>query len=100
MIDARVEEAVRQHRQKMDWLHTEVSGEGGASAGGAEGKMGFTLPHGTPPPQAFSGNLLEVDFPLRDRNMWEGPGNGTKSKGSSVAEGKPEGPPPKEGTPV
>ncbi|KAG5274882.1 hypothetical protein AALO_G00141190 [Alosa alosa] len=92
MIDARVEEAIRQHRQKMDWLHTEATGEGDGTVGAAVdlGKMGFTLPHGTPPPQAFSGNILELLSPFRDRKMGEGTGNGTKS----------EAPPPKDGTPV
>lgn len=90
MIDARVDEAVRQHQQKMDWLHTEaVSGEGAAADGGL-GKMGFTLPHGTPPPQAFSGNILELLSPNRDSKMGVGVRNGTKS----------EAPPPKDGTPV
>ncbi|XP_056130090.1 ATPase family AAA domain containing 3 [Lampris incognitus] len=52
MIDARVDDAVKQHLQKMDWLH----GEGGeeaeakassspqAGAAGSGGKMGFNLP--------------------------------------------------------
>ncbi|XP_076124512.1 ATPase family AAA domain containing 3 [Alosa pseudoharengus] len=92
MIDARVEEAIRQHRQKMDWLHTEATGEGDGTVGAAVdlGKMGFTLPHGTPPPQAFSGNILELLSPFRDRKIGEGTGKGTKS----------EAPPPKDGTPV
>ena len=101
MIDARVDEAVKQHRQKMNWLHAEaVSGEGGPGAGGAAaegglGKIGFT-----PPPQAFSENILEVESPSRDSEMGDELGNGTKSEGSSLAEGKPKAPPPKEGTPV
>ncbi|XP_063071980.1 ATPase family AAA domain-containing protein 3-like [Engraulis encrasicolus] len=92
MIDARVDEAVRQHRQKMDWLHTEASGEGvdgSAVPGGVDpGKIGFTLPHGAPPPppQAFSGSLLKAYPPFRNlsRSLW----TGTKSKA----------PPPTEGT--
>uniref|UniRef100_A0A667YVW1 ATPase family AAA domain containing 3A n=1 Tax=Myripristis murdjan TaxID=586833 RepID=A0A667YVW1_9TELE len=52
MIDARVDDAVKQHLQKMDWLH----GEGGeeaeakstaaplAGGTGSGGKMGFNLP--------------------------------------------------------
>ncbi|KAM4612932.1 ATPase family AAA domain containing 3 [Polymixia lowei] len=58
MIDARVDDAVKQHLQKMDWLH----GDGGEEAGGksaplqagtagAKGKMGFDLPL-TEAPQA------------------------------------------------
>ncbi|XP_062401434.1 ATPase family AAA domain containing 3 [Sardina pilchardus] len=93
MIDARVEEAIKQHRQKMDWLHTEATGGAGEGAVGAAmdpGKMGFTLPHGTPPPQAFSGNILELLSPSRDSKAGAGTGNGTKS----------EAPPPRDGTPV
>ncbi|KAJ0023192.1 hypothetical protein NQD34_003091 [Periophthalmus magnuspinnatus] len=48
MIDARVDDAVKQHRQKMDWLYAEEEAktltppkpEGSASGG----KMGFALP--------------------------------------------------------
>lgn len=90
MIDARVAEAVRQHQQKMDWLHTEAAAGEGATGAAADGKMGFTLPHGTPPPQAFSGNILELLSPYRDSKMGAGVKNGTKS----------EAPPPKDGTPV
>ncbi|XP_018588539.1 ATPase family AAA domain containing 3 [Scleropages formosus] len=53
MIDARVDDAIRQHRQKMDWLHREGL-ESGAKVGvtlppeeaiGSGGKkMGFVLP--------------------------------------------------------
>ncbi|XP_037346095.2 ATPase family AAA domain containing 3 [Pungitius pungitius] len=50
MIDARVGDAVKQHLQKMDWLHGDEEPQAktltlppaGATAGG--GKMGFTLP--------------------------------------------------------
>lgn len=48
MIDARVDDAVKQHVQKMDWLRgdeevqTLTPPPAGATAGG--GKMGFTLP--------------------------------------------------------
>ncbi|XP_068171375.1 ATPase family AAA domain containing 3 [Antennarius striatus] len=48
MIDARVDEAVKQHLQKMDWLHGEEEAQSltpppaGAAASG--GKGGFTLP--------------------------------------------------------
>uniref|UniRef100_A0A7N8XKL3 ATPase family AAA domain containing 3A n=1 Tax=Mastacembelus armatus TaxID=205130 RepID=A0A7N8XKL3_9TELE len=48
MIDARVDDAVKQHLQKMDWLHREDEAQtltpppAGATGGG--GKMGFTLP--------------------------------------------------------
>lgn len=48
MIDARVDDAVKQHVQKMDWLLREEEAQSltpptaGTSASG--GKMGFTLP--------------------------------------------------------
>lgn len=48
MIDARVDDAVKQHLQKMDWLHGEEEAQSltpppaGATPSG--GKMGFTLP--------------------------------------------------------
>lgn len=50
MIDARVDDAVKQHLQKMDWLHGEEEALGrsltppppGSSTSG--GKIGFTLP--------------------------------------------------------
>ncbi|XP_064160892.1 ATPase family AAA domain containing 3 [Anguilla rostrata] len=46
MIDARVEDAVRQHLQKMDWLQRETPGTAGGQEGGPDGmgKMGFNLP--------------------------------------------------------
>uniref|UniRef100_A0A671TK58 ATPase family AAA domain containing 3A n=1 Tax=Sparus aurata TaxID=8175 RepID=A0A671TK58_SPAAU len=51
MIDARVDDAVKQHLQKMNWLHAEEEAQtltpppAGATAIG--GKMGFTLPQTT-----------------------------------------------------
>ncbi|XP_034022440.1 ATPase family AAA domain containing 3 [Thalassophryne amazonica] len=53
MIDARVDDAVKQHLQKMDWLHGE--GEESQSKGlhtrvtGSGGKTGFVLPPTAPP---------------------------------------------------
>uniref|UniRef100_A0A4W6EQS7 ATPase family AAA domain containing 3A n=1 Tax=Lates calcarifer TaxID=8187 RepID=A0A4W6EQS7_LATCA len=50
MIDARVDDAVKQHLQKMDWLHGEEEAQTKtltpppAGATGSGGKMGFTLP--------------------------------------------------------
>ncbi|KAK0135840.1 ATPase family AAA domain-containing protein 3-A [Merluccius polli] len=52
MIDARVQDAVKQHIQKMDWLHGEGAEEVQARTpspkqtgpGGSDGKMGFILP--------------------------------------------------------
>lgn len=53
MIDARVDDAIKQHLQKMDWLLREEEAQtltppaAGATPPG--GKMGFTLPLGETP---------------------------------------------------
>ncbi|XP_029989198.1 ATPase family AAA domain containing 3 isoform X16 [Sphaeramia orbicularis] len=49
MIDARVDDAVKQHRQKMDWLHAEEEAQAKTLTppkpeGTSGGKMGFVLP--------------------------------------------------------
>ncbi|XP_024126763.1 ATPase family AAA domain containing 3 [Oryzias melastigma] len=48
MIDARVDDAVKQHHQKMDWLHGEEEAKSLtpalAGATGSGGKRGFSLP--------------------------------------------------------
>ncbi|RVE73156.1 hypothetical protein OJAV_G00048340 [Oryzias javanicus] len=48
MIDARVDDAVKQHHQKMDWLHGEEDAKSLtpalAGATGSGGKRGFSLP--------------------------------------------------------
>lgn len=55
MIDVRVDDAVRQHVQKMDWLHGDsvLDNEGRVTPadhqGGKGAKMGFILPQGSPP---------------------------------------------------
>ncbi|TKS71793.1 ATPase family AAA domain-containing protein 3-A [Collichthys lucidus] len=114
MIDARVDDAVKQHIQKMDWLHAEDDAQNktltpppaGATATG--GKMGFNLPLSEAP------QAEEVIAPVLEIN--------TKQEGESAAattttaeslaqpaastdgEGKVEkdktGSPPKDGTPV
>ncbi|XP_061639620.1 ATPase family AAA domain containing 3 [Phyllopteryx taeniolatus] len=67
MIDARVGDAVKQHRQKMDWLRTEEEAQtktltpppAGGAASSAVGKIGFTLPLGeTPQAQEVIAPLL------------------------------------------
>ncbi|XP_010879760.1 ATPase family AAA domain containing 3 isoform X2 [Esox lucius] len=68
MIDSRVDDAVRQHLQKMDWLHGDIE-EAPAkstalpSAGPADrSKIGFSLPLGEPPhAQEELSPLLEMD---------------------------------------
>lgn len=64
MIDARVEDAIRQHMQKMDWLQRETPGSPAVQGGGAEslGKMGFTLPPGGAP-LALQEDLLPLTVP-------------------------------------
>lgn len=55
MIDARVDDAVRQHMQKMDWLHGDgvLDNEGRVATadhqGGKGAKIGFVRPQGSPP---------------------------------------------------
>ncbi|KAL7408146.1 hypothetical protein ABVT39_018971 [Epinephelus coioides] len=76
MIDARVDDAVRQHLQKMDWLHGDEESQAktltpptaGAIASG--GKMGFTLPHSEAP------EAQEVIAPVLEMN--------TKQEGESI----------------
>ena len=65
MIDARVDDAVKQHRQKMDWLRGEEEAKtltpppaGSTSPGG---KMGFTLPlNEAPQAQELIAPVLEI----------------------------------------
>lgn len=69
MIDARVDDAVKQHVQKMDWLHAEEEAQtktltpppvGEKSSGG---KMGFTLPVSEAP------QAEEVIAPVLEMNV-------------------------------
>lgn len=68
MIDARVDDAVKQHIQKMDWLHGDEAAQtktltpppAGATAG--VGKMGFTLPLSeAPEAQEVIAPILEIN---------------------------------------
>jgi len=68
MIDARVDGAIKQHLQKMDWLHgdeeaqTKTLTPPPAVALGSEGKMGFTLPVSeTPQAQEVIAPILEIN---------------------------------------
>lgn len=66
MIDARVDDAVRQHTQKMDWLHGDgiLDNEGHVAPADHQGskgaKTGFILPPGSPP------KAHDILCPLKD----------------------------------
>lgn len=87
MIDARVDDAVKQHLQKMDWLHGEEEAQSltpptaGTVASG--GKMGFTLPLSEAP------QTDDVIAPVMESNMkQEGESVPTPSDVDQAAEGK------------
>lgn len=68
MIDARVDDAVKQHLQKMDWLHGDEEAQAKsltpppAGLTGSGGKMGFTLPLSeAPQAEDVIAPVLEVD---------------------------------------
>ncbi|MCJ8744152.1 hypothetical protein PDJAM_G00115080 [Pangasius djambal] len=112
MIDARVDDAVRQHMQKMDWLHGDgvLDNEGRVAPadhqGGKGGKSGFILPQGSPP------QAQEVLCPLKEGldstiPPAEKGGSSAADKGSVPLEGdggvkhtEKKDVPPKDGTPV
>lgn len=66
MIDARVDDAIKQHQQKMDWLRAEEAAAKSltpppAGAGAIAGKMGFTLPlTETPHAQEVMAPVFEI----------------------------------------
>lgn len=112
MIDARVDDAVRQHMQKMDWLHGDgvLDNEGRVTPadhqGGKDAKMSFILPQGSPP------QAQEVLCPLKEGldstipPPQEG-GSSIAGKGTVPLEGEggikkteQKDVPPKDGTPV
>ncbi|KAK2862120.1 hypothetical protein Q5P01_001653 [Channa striata] len=87
MIDARVDDAVKQHLQKMDWLHREEDAKTltppPVVAPGSGGKMGFTLPL-SEVPQAH-----EVMAPVLEPNAkHEGDSIPPSSDNSQSAEGR------------
>ncbi|XP_053339946.1 ATPase family AAA domain containing 3 [Clarias gariepinus] len=116
MIDARVDDAVRQHMQKMDWLHGDgvLDNEGRAAPadhqGGKGAKVGFILPQGSSP------KAHEVLSPLKeclDSSSTIPPAGGEEEglsateKGNVPVEGEGRDKhtqhtavPPKDGTPV
>lgn len=74
MIDARVDDAVKQHLQKMDWLHGEEEAQSltpppaGATPSG--GKMGFTLPLSeAPQTEDMITSALEFNMKREDTNI-------------------------------
>ncbi|XP_062842518.1 ATPase family AAA domain containing 3 [Trichomycterus rosablanca] len=93
MIDARVDDAIRQHRQKMDWLHGDegrasASAQQGVHLGGKGENLGFTVPQDESlvvPPHA-----QEVLSPLQ----------GGSGPDCSVPLQEQKEVPPKDGTPV
>lgn len=124
MIDARVGDAVKQHLQKMDWLHGDEEPQAkaftlppaGATAGG--GKMGFNLPLGeASEAQDVIAPFLEVKEeqeggsvpPPSDINAQPADGQSAPPVGKDCDEAakveakkedKTGSPPPKDGTPV
>lgn len=65
MIDARVDDAVKQHNQKMDWLRGEEEALSltppPAAGAGSGGKMGFNLPLSeAPQAQEVIAPVLEI----------------------------------------
>ncbi|KAF7665847.1 hypothetical protein LDENG_00129490 [Lucifuga dentata] len=114
MIDARVDDAVKQHLQKMDWLHGEVEDADDKTTTPPQtpssgSKMGFTLPISeAPQAQEVIAPILEESIkqegesiqpdmtPLPEATITEQPA----SEGRIEKEGKTEASSPKDGTPV
>ena len=113
MIDARVDDAVKQHLQKMDWLRGEEEAKsltpppaGGMATGG---KMGFDLPPSeTLQTENMVAPLLDAPAPL-ETHQWaqseiqagQDCRETTRGETSSSNKGDKEAScPPKNGTPV
>lgn len=97
MIDARVDDAVRQHLQKMDWLHREEEAQTltppPAGPTGSGGKMGFNLPLSEAP------QAQEVCAPALELNAKQEGDSSSDTNHSTEGKGA-EATPPKDGTPV
>nr|XP_020463380.1 ATPase family AAA domain-containing protein 3A [Monopterus albus] len=91
MIDARVDDAVKQHLQKMDWLHRENEAQtltpSPAGAPGSGGKTGFILPLSeAPQAQEVISPVLEVDTKQAGGSIQPSSGikEGQKAEGKSA----------------
>ncbi|XP_062320752.1 ATPase family AAA domain containing 3 isoform X2 [Osmerus eperlanus] len=118
MIDARVEDSIKQHLQKMNWLHRDeaaaevIPGQTGAADAGAG--IGFTLPKGQPA-QAQEvlapvlGTVQAKVESVQAEDILQTQGEGLESKAQNEApplereagkEGDAKSTPSKDGTPV
>lgn len=127
MIDARVDDAVKQHHQKMDWLRGEEEAQSltppPARATTTGGKMGFNLPlSSTPQTENMIAPALEMYTKQESRGVPEAPETHQSAEGGIPAgqdcrdtasgeaassdsenkekEEKSASRPPKDGTPV
>ncbi|KAG9260715.1 ATPase family AAA domain-containing protein 3A [Astyanax mexicanus] len=96
MIDARVDDAVRQHAQKMNWLQdsegTTMSPSHQGAAVGKGAKMGFIVPQDAPSKSEEVLSPLQGSCPAPDSTIPAG-------EGGAAADKQPV-PPKEEGTPV
>uniref|UniRef100_A0A1A8IK40 ATPase family, AAA domain containing 3B n=1 Tax=Nothobranchius kuhntae TaxID=321403 RepID=A0A1A8IK40_NOTKU len=125
MIDARVDDAIKQHHQKMDWLRGEEEAKSltppplsplPAGVPGSGGKRGFTLPlKDTPQAEEAIAPVLDINLPSPSdgdqsaggkRIDPTGPGCEAETKtvkgdlNQDDGERKPDQTPPKDGSPV
>ncbi|XP_032369119.1 LOW QUALITY PROTEIN: ATPase family AAA domain containing 3 [Etheostoma spectabile] len=91
MIDARVKDAVKQHLQKMDWLHGEDEAKAKsltpptAGGKGSGGKMGFTLPLSeAPEAQEVIAPVLKINLEQAGENITPPSDNDQSAEGKSA----------------